>query len=146
MNMDTIEKKRPRVTVDAIVERDDKILLIRRGNDPFKGEWALPGGFVEYGESTEEAIIREVKEEANLDISLKALVGVYSKPDRDPRGHVISICYNATGNGKEVGGSDASEASFFALEKINGLKLAFDHKEIIDGYMESKCSVKNAKA
>jgi 8-oxo-dGTP diphosphatase len=140
------KKKTPVIAVDAMIGRDDKILLIKRKNEPFKGQWALPGGFVEYGESAEEAVIREVKEEANLDISIKALLGVYSKPERDPRGHVISICYTASAEGKEEGGTDASNAAFFSPDEIKELKLAFDHKDIIADYMVSKCSVKNAKA
>ncbi len=140
------ENKSPMITVDAVIERDDKILLIKRKNGPFGGCWALPGGFVEYGESAEDAIIREVKEEANLDISIKGFTGVYSKPDRDPRGHVISICYKAFATGEEKGGTDASDAAFFTPERIKDLKLAFDHEAIIADYMESKCSVKNAKA
>lgn len=125
------------ITVDAIIERDDKILLIKRKNEPFKGQWALPGGFVEYGESAEDAIIREVKEEANLDISIKTLLGVYSQPGRDPRGHVISICYVASGKGEEKGGTDASDAAFFSVEEIKSLKLAFDHEGIIAYYLVS---------
>lgn len=129
------EKKGPLITVDAIIEKDDKILLIKRKNEPFKGEWALPGGFVEYGESVEDAIIRESKEETGLDITIKTLLGVYSKPGRDPRGHVVSICYVATATGEEMGGSDADDATFFALEEIKKLKLAFDHRTIINDYM-----------
>lgn len=131
------KNKRPAITVDAVIKRDDKILLIRRKNEPFKGHWALPGGFVKYGESTEDAIMREVKEEANLDISVKALMGVYSKPGRDPRGHVISICYKASATGKEKGGTDASDAAFFTPAEIKDLELAFDHKDIIADYMKS---------
>lgn len=143
---DPTENKRPEITVDAVIERNDKILLIKRKNEPFKGCWGLPGGFVEYGESTEDAIIREVKEEADLDISINALMSVYSKPGRDPRGHVISICYKASATGREKGGTDASAAAFFTRTKIKALTLAFDHDEIIADYMESKCSVKNVKA
>lgn len=131
------EKKTPMITVDAIIERDDKILLIKRKNEPFKGQWALPGGFVEYGESAEDAIIREVKEEANLDISIKTLLGVYSQPGRDPRGHVISICYVASAKGEEKGGTDASDAAFFSVEEIKRLKLAFDHEGMIAYYWVS---------
>jgi 8-oxo-dGTP diphosphatase len=131
------EKKAPMITVDAIIERDDKILLIKRKNEPFRGEWALPGGFVEYGESAEDAIIRESKEETNLDIAIKALLGVYSKPGRDPRGHVISICYVAAAKGEEKGGTDASDATFFTPAEIKKLKLAFDHEDIISDYLVS---------
>lgn len=131
------EKKGPMITVDVIIERDDKILLIKRKNEPFVGQWALPGGFVEYGEGTKDAIIRESKEETCLDITIKTLLGVYSKPGRDPRGHVISICYVAAAKGEERGGSDASDAAFFTPAKIKKLKLAFDHKDIISDYLVS---------
>lgn len=129
------EKKAPMVTVDAVIERDGKIMLIKRKNEPFKGDWAIPGGFVEYGESTEDAIIREAKEETGLDITPKALLGVYSKPGRDPRGHVVSICYVATATGEEMGGSDAADAAFFTSDEIKKLKLAFDHGDIINDFM-----------
>lgn len=124
------------VTVDAVIERDDKILLIRRKNEPFKGHWALPGGFIEYRESAEEAVKREVKEEAALEIKIKRLLGVYSAFGRDPRGHVISICYLAEGDGKEKGGSDADDARFFSLAELKKEKLAFDHSKIIEDYIK----------
>ncbi|MBU2560394.1 NUDIX hydrolase [archaeon] len=122
------------VTVDAVIERDGKILLIKRKNEPFKGDFALPGGFVEYNESAEDAIKREAEEETGLDITIKALLGVYSKPGRDPRGHVVSICYVATAIGEERGGSDAADAAFFTLVEIKKLKLAFDHRDIINEF------------
>ena len=128
------EKKGPMVTVDAIIEQDGKILLIKRKDEPFAGAWALPGGFVEYNESTEDAIIREAKEETNLDIAIKTLLGVYSKPGRDPRGHVISICYLASATGEEKGGTDASDAKFFSPVEIRGKNLAFDHGKILEDY------------
>jgi 8-oxo-dGTP diphosphatase len=128
------EKKAPMVTVDAIIERDGKILLIKRKNEPFAGAWALPGGFIEYNESAEDAIIREAKEETNLDIAIKTHLGVYSNPGRDPRGHVISICYIASATGEEKGGTDASEAKFFSPDEIRRKNLAFDHGKILKDY------------
>jgi len=140
----TINRRRsPRLTVDALIERQGKVLLIRRKKGPYKGSWALPGGFVEYGESVEEAVRREVKEETNLDLRIKRLLGVYSEPGRDPRGHVVSICFTAEAIGSEKGKSDASEARFFDLEEAKKKNLAFDHKKIIGDY---ECSVRNAKA
>ncbi len=126
------------VTVDAIVERGGKILLIRRKNEPFKSYWALPGGFIEYGESAEDAVKREIKEETNLEIKIKRLLGVYSAFGRDPRGHVISICYVAKAQGKERGGSDAEDARFLSLTEIKKEKLAFDHAKIIEDYIKVK--------
>ncbi len=125
----------PDLTVDAVVERDGEILLVRRGNPPFEDRWALPGGFVEYGESLEEAVKREVLEEAGLGIEIKGLLGVYSEPGRDPRGHVVSVCYIAeAGEGSEEGGSDAKEARFFSMGGIERDELAFDHAKIIEDY------------
>ena len=126
--------KRPLVTVDAVVEQQDKILLVRRGREPFQGSWALPGGFVEYGESTEEAVAREVMEETGVAMEVEGLLGVYSDSRRDPRGHVISICYVAKGHGEPRGGSDAAEALFSPLDALEDMSLAFDHAGIIRDY------------
>jgi 8-oxo-dGTP diphosphatase len=129
------EKKSPMITVDAIIERDGKILMIKRKNEPFKGAWALPGGFIEYNESAEDAVRREVKEETNMELSIKSLLGVYSKPGRDPRGHVISICYTGSAKGREKGGTDAADAAFFTTDEIKRLKIAFDHRDILNDYV-----------
>ena len=124
------EKRLPRIAVDVvIVRKDGSIVLIKRKNEPFKDHWAIPGGFVEYGERVEEAAIREAKEETGLEIRIKKLVGVYSDPNRDPRGHVISIAYLA----EETGGTlkaatDAKEVSAFREIPKN---LAFDHEKIL---------------
>ena len=130
--------EKPTITVDAVVEKDNKVLLIKRRNAPFKDYWALPGGFIEYGESAEEAVRREVKEEANLDIKIKGLLGVYSDPNRDPRGHIISICFVAQGRGKGKGATDAKDATFFPMEELKGMKLAFDHSKILRDYKRYK--------
>jgi 8-oxo-dGTP diphosphatase len=135
------KKKTPLLTVDAVVERAGKVLLVRRRNPPYKGCWALPGGFVEYGESVEDAVVRELKEETGLKISIKGLLGVYSEPGRDPRGHVVSICFLATGEGAEKGGSDVAEARFFGIEEIDFNKLAFDHEKILKDYIRGKRDV-----
>ncbi|MEF8848611.1 MAG: NUDIX hydrolase, partial [Candidatus Thermoplasmatota archaeon] len=114
----------------GIILKNNKILLIKRKNPPFQNQWALPGGFVEYGEKTEDAVKREIYEETNLKTKILKLLGVYSDPNRDPRGHTISIVYQLRIlEGKVSGGDDAAEAKFF---KINNLpKLAFDHSKII---------------
>ncbi|MEE8359064.1 MAG: NUDIX hydrolase [Candidatus Hydrothermarchaeales archaeon] len=127
--------KKPGVTVDAVVEVDYKILLIKRKNAPYKGKWALPGGFIEYGESAEDAVKREVFEESSLKIEITGLIGVYSDPGRDPRGHVISICFRAKGRGKEKSGSDAMDARLFKLDEALKEDLAFDHEKILRDYM-----------
>ena len=127
----------PAVAVDGIVEEDNKILLIKRKNNPFKNCFALPGGFVECGETVENAVVREVYEETGLITKVKGLLGVYSSPDRDPRGHVISIVFIldiVEGNLKA--GDDAKEAKFFDINNLP--KLAFDHKKIIEDYLCAK--------
>ncbi|MCD6515240.1 MAG: NUDIX domain-containing protein [Candidatus Asgardarchaeia archaeon] len=124
-------KKYPRIAVDIFAINDNlEFVLISRKNEPFKNYWALPGGFIEYGETAEQAAIREMKEETGLDVQVIDLVGVYSDPKRDPRGHVISITFLA----KIIGGTlkastDAKIAKFF---KTPPEKLAFDHKKIIE--------------
>ena len=124
------ERRYPRVAVDVVVVgRDGSIVLVRRGKEPFKGMWALPGGFVEYGETVEEAAKREVREETGLEIAIIGLVGVYSRPDRDPRGHVISIAFLAEEVGGELrAGTDAADVGRF---REIPAELAFDHAEII---------------
>tara|TARA_Y100000022_G_C13245297_1_gene374469 strand:- start:1438 stop:1869 length:432 start_codon:yes stop_codon:yes gene_type:complete len=122
----------PLLTVDCVVFKGNRIVLIRRGCEPFKGEYALPGGFVDIGESVEDACIRELKEETGLDVkkdSLK-LIGVYSKPGRDPRRHTVSIAYlgEADLNTLEAG-DDA--ASVELVEDWVSKNIAFDHMKII---------------
>ncbi|MGQ4832916.1 MAG: NUDIX domain-containing protein [Candidatus Asgardarchaeia archaeon] len=131
-------KKRPYVAVDIFaINEKGEFVLVERSNNPFKGYWALPGGFVEYGETVEQAAIREMKEETGLDICLLDIIGVYSNPNRDPRGHVISIAFLA----RVIGGmlkasSDAKNARFFS--KVPE-KIAFDHKQIInDAFLKLK--------
>jgi 8-oxo-dGTP diphosphatase len=120
----------PLLTVDALILFEGKIVLIRRLNPPFENDFALPGGFVEVGETVEAATVREAKEETGLDISLIKLLGVYSDPARDPRGHTVTICYLAKGFGKLKAGSDAKDIRLFGFNEIP--KLAFDHNEIIE--------------
>lgn len=126
--------KNPSLTVDAVIVcEDDSIVLIKRKKDPYRGSWALPGGFVEYGERVENAVVREVMEETGLEIDLKQIVGVYSDPKRDPRGHTVTICYIAfkTG-GKLKADTDACEVKCIFKDEIDKLKLAFDHSLIIE--------------
>jgi mutator protein MutT len=122
----------PVPTVDVIINEGDRIVLIRRGQDPFAGKLALPGGFVEYGETVEQAAIREVKEETNLEIRLVELLGVYSDPNRDPRKHTISTVFIAEPlAGNLRGGDDAADAAWFSLSAIDLSLLAFDHSQIV---------------
>ncbi|MDL5502097.1 MAG: NUDIX hydrolase [Candidatus Methanoperedens sp.] len=118
------------MTVDALIIYEGKLVLIRRMNPPFKNQFALPGGFVEIGETVEAATVREAKEETGLDIELVRLLGVYSDPSRDPRGHTVTVCYLARGFGKLKAGSDAKDIRLFGINEIP--KLAFDHNKIIE--------------
>ena len=120
----------PKIMVDVIVPSEEgHILLIRRGSDPYEGYWALPGGFVEVGETLEEAAAREAEEETGLEVEIIRLVGVYSDPDRDPRGHNVSCAYLARAQSGELSAAtDADEAAFLDPSKV---ELAFDHEKII---------------
>lgn len=121
---------------DAIIEKDGKIVLIKRGKEPFFGQWALPGGHLEEDEALEDTVVREAKEETGLDVEPVAIHGVYSDPKRDPRGIVgISFVCELKG-GKLKGGDDASEAKWFPLEKLP--KLAADHSKILKDYLKWK--------
>lgn len=135
MSNDTVPRN-PFPTADVIIELDGGgIVLIRRRNEP--PGWAIPGGFVDYGETVEEAAIREAKEETGLDVELIKLLGVYSDPERDPRFHTISTVYVARASGIPVGGDDAAEAGVFAEDSLPE-DIAFDHREILKDYFRSK--------
>jgi len=131
----------PLLTADIIIELqvDDKtqIVLIERLNPPFG--WAIPGGFVDKGESVEAAAVREAKEETGLDVQLSCLLGCYSRPDRDPRFHTASLVYIASAEGLPVAGDDAKTTRLFTPDDID-VTLAFDHQQIIDDYIHYKRS------
>ncbi len=136
MNADA---RHPRLTVDSLAtDGEGRILLIRRGRPPFEGSWALPGGFVEYGETTEEACIRETLEETGVAVAIDSLAGVYSRPDRDPRGHTVSVVYRCRAvDGEAKGGDDAAEARWFSPDEIVNLPFAFDHAEIVSFHVRT---------
>ncbi|MCS7119030.1 MAG: NUDIX hydrolase [Archaeoglobaceae archaeon] len=118
------------LTVDAVIPYKGKIVLIKRKNEPFKDHYALPGGIVEYGETVENAVLREVEEETGLKGKIFDLVGVYSELDRDPRGHFVSICFIVIPVGGELkSGSDAKEVRLFKLGELP--RLAFDHEKMV---------------
>lgn len=121
-----------KLTTDIIIEYPNgEIVLAKRGNPPHKGKWGLPGGMVEEDESVEQAAIREAKEETGLDIQLVRMLGVFSKPNRDPRGHYVSVLFHAVPvGGKLKSGSDAAEVKM--VKDYTKLKLAFDHNEMLD--------------
>ena len=126
--------KNPALTVDAIAIKDGQIILIKRKNPPFQGSYALPGGFVDYGETVENAVIREFKEETGLNAEIKYFIGIYSEPDRDPRGHTVSAVFELMiSGGTMLAGDDAAEVSLFSLDELPDL--AFDHGKIIADYI-----------
>jgi ADP-ribose pyrophosphatase YjhB (NUDIX family) len=126
----------PIPTVDIIIEIESKrIILIKRKNPPYG--WAIPGGFVDYGESSEKAALREAKEETNLDVELIRQFHTYSDPTRDPRHHSISTVYIARGKGEPKAKDDAIEIGIFAHSKLPD-HIAFDHRLILDDYFRSK--------
>ncbi|MEC8381793.1 MAG: NUDIX hydrolase [Myxococcota bacterium] len=122
--------RNPTPTVDIIIHKDGKILLIKRKNPPFG--WALPGGFVDEGETVEQAAIREAKEETGLDVQLETLLYVYSDPRRDMRQHTLSIVFTASSNGTPVAADDATDLGYYSFKELP--KLAFDHAEIVADY------------
>lgn len=126
----------PLLTADAVIVYEGRIVLVKRRNPPYQDQFALPGGFVEIGETVEQASKREAKEETGLDIELIKLLGVYSDPSRDPRGHTVTVCYLARGFGKLKAGSDAKDISLFGVNEIP--RLAFDHNKIIEN---AKCDI-----
>lgn len=123
--------KNPYPTVDIIIEYQGGIILIKRKNPPYG--WAIPGGFVDYGESLPSAAIREAKEETSLDIELIMQFYTYSRPERDPRFHTISTVYIARGNGTLKGADDALKAEVFFEENLPE-DIVFDHREILRDY------------
>lgn len=126
--------KNPTPTVDIIIEIDGGIVLIKRKNPPFG--WALPGGFVDYGEGFEDAAVREAKEETGLDVTLLRQFHTYSAPDRDQRQHTASTVFIAKAAGIPKGADDAEQAQIFSRETLPDL--AFDHADILHDYFLKK--------
>ncbi|OHE60970.1 MAG: NUDIX hydrolase [Thermodesulfovibrio sp. RBG_19FT_COMBO_42_12] len=125
----------PFPTADLIIEYNRGIVLIKRKNPP-EG-WALPGGFVEYGESLEAAAVREAKEETGLDVELLRQFHAYSDPKRDPRHHTITIVFLAKAKGNAVAGDDAKEIGVFSKDTLPE-QIAFDHRDIINDYYSGR--------
>jgi O-acetyl-ADP-ribose deacetylase (regulator of RNase III)/ADP-ribose pyrophosphatase YjhB (NUDIX family) len=124
----------PFTTVDVIIEIGGGVVVIQRSNPPFG--WALPGGFVDYGESLEEAVVREAKEETNLDITDIKQLHTYSDPKRDARFHTISTVFIAKAKGTPKAGDDAAGVKVVSLKDIEDYDFAFDHKEILRDYLK----------
>ena len=130
----TYKYPRPAVTADCVVianELQPKVLLIQRGNEPFKGCWAFPGGFMDMDETTEHCAVRELKEETGLAVSDLHQIGTYSKIDRDPRGRTISVAYLVIIDSpvEVTGQDDATKAKWFPITNLP--HLAFDHFDIM---------------
>jgi ADP-ribose pyrophosphatase YjhB (NUDIX family) len=127
--------RNPIPTVDLIIHSGDGILMVKRRNPP-EG-WALPGGFVDYGESIESAAVREAKEETGLDVELTRQFHTYSDPERDPRHHTITTVFLAKAKGKAVAGNDAEEIGVFGKDNLPD-RIAFDHRDIINDYFSGR--------
>jgi ADP-ribose pyrophosphatase YjhB (NUDIX family) len=147
--MNTIMKKyrNPVPTVDIIIELPKEsgtegVVLIKRKNPPFG--WALPGGFVDYGETLEQAAVREAQEETSLSVELKTQMHTYSDPDRDPRQHTISTVFIARAQGQPMAKDDARDIGVFTQEELN-FPLAFDHQKILADYFQRKSQKGNKK-
>lgn len=115
--------------VDVVIPSETGVVLVRRGSEPFEGQWALPGGFVEVGETVEQAAVRETAEETGLAVEISRLVGVYSEPDRDPRGPNVSVAFLARVLSGQL--EAASDASAVDVLDPGSVELAFDHARII---------------
>ena len=130
--------RNPFVTVDIIIEMNDKIVLIQRANPPYG--WALPGGFVDYGESLETSAVREAKEETSLEVTLKEQFHTYSDPDRDPRHHTVTTVFIGKGAGTPKAADDAKRLDVFTENDLPE-SIVFDHRKIIDDYFRYRQGV-----
>ena len=126
----------PLIATDVIIHQEGQswrsIVLIKRKNPPVG--WAIPGGFVDIGETVEHAAVREAKEETGLEVTLQDLLGLYSEPNRDPRGHVVSAVYIGTGRGQMVAADDASTVDVFSVDQLPR-PMAFDHAQVMKDYI-----------
>lgn len=125
----------PYLTVDAIIEIEGGIILVKRKNPPYG--WAIPGGFVDYGETLEQAVIREAKEETGLDIKIVRQFHTYSDPKRDPRHHTVSTIFIASADGIPKAGDDAKEIGIFTRKNLPE-DIAFDHRQILEDYFNNR--------
>ena len=132
----TIQPQNPFPTVDIIIELENKgIVLIKRKNPPYG--WAIPGGFVDYGETLEEAAVREALEETSLKVELVRQFHIYSAPDRDPRQHTIATVFIGRAEGTPVAADDAKEVGIYTKDSLPA-ELAFDHRKILSDYFSKR--------
>ena len=134
----SVGHRQPRLAVDCIVRCGDRLLLIERRNEPHG--LALPGGLVDYGETVEEAVRREIVEETGLKLRNLSQFRVYSDPNRDPRGHCVSVVFAADGAGAPRAGDDAGSVVLVEPEAIPFDRLAFDHAQVLRDYLASDAS------
>jgi len=127
--------KNPKPTADVIVDIGGRVLLVRRKNPPFG--WAIPGGFIDYGESAEDAALREIREETGVELDDLRQFRCYSDPARDPRFHTLTVVFTATGRSEPVAGDDAAEVGLFESGNLPS-PLAFDHEQILSDYFSSR--------
>jgi 8-oxo-dGTP diphosphatase len=132
--------KNPTPTVDAIIQKNSQILLVKRKKEPFKGYLVLPGGFVNEGERVEDAVKREIKEETSLNIELIDILGVYSEPERDPRGHIMSTVFigkipESSDKADAMAQDDAAAIEWLNFEAVDNTRIGFDHKKIITDFI-----------
>jgi 8-oxo-dGTP diphosphatase len=139
-----IQYPKPDLTADCVVVHEGDVLLIRRKKDPYKGQWALPGGYINKGEKSKDAAARELLEETGLVAEDLRYVGVYDAPNRDPRGWVVSHAYTCidTTSRDILAGDDAAEAKWFSMAEAEAMPLAFDHNQILTDALDSLDSVK----
>src|SRR5512137_802241 len=131
----TTNYRQPKLTVDVIIEVGGKVVLIKRRNPP--PGWAIPGGFVDYGETLEQAVAREAKEETSLDLVDLKQFHTYSEPRRDPRHHTVTLVFTAQGRGEPRAADDAQEIGLYTLDRLPE-PLAFDHRQILDDYFSRR--------
>jgi ADP-ribose pyrophosphatase YjhB (NUDIX family) len=127
--------RQPRLTVDVIIDVGGRIVLIKRKNPP--PGWAIPGGFVDYGETLEQAVVREAREETSLDLVGLRQFHVYSDPGRDPRHHTVTLVFTAQGRGEPKAADDAKEIGLFTRDNLPE-PIAFDHRRILEDYFAKR--------
>jgi mutator protein MutT len=127
-----------KITVDCIAEKNRKILLVKRKIPPFIGMFAFPGGHLKYGESVEDCVVRETFEETGIKVEPKEILGVYSKKERDPRGHVVSIVFVCKPKTTTTIDSIETKAFWVKIKDVKNMRLAFDHAKIFQDYLKWK--------
>ncbi len=130
-------EKKPVLVVDGIVMQNNKILLLKRKKDPFSGKYVLPGGHVEFGETTRNAIVREIKEETGYDVTVIATLGAYDDPLRDPRGHYVSLVYICAWSAgkKQIKEDEVESIDWISIDDLGKYEIGFDHLKMIKNYL-----------